>query len=183
MHQRLKRRPKLGAAPSGNLWLRSDLRQPPATRAASRPATTSPVVRSWLTWTLFGALLVTTAAAGHGYLITEPKAPGSSSTTLTSMPAKAQDARVTATDYTVERASEADMTTAAANTGLNSTAETLRYTPDNASTLPALYALEDTQQQLILQVEAIQASNRAMLDRLEHLQAALAPEEIAALAP
>lgn len=91
-----------------------------------------------MTWTLFGALLVTTAAAGHGFLATEPVvAP-------------------------IGEASPVELTQPITNT---------------ANTLPALYALEDTQQQLITQVEEIQAANRALLSRLESLQAALAPED------
>jgi len=141
VHQRLsgRRRSRRANAGSGNLWLRSDLRAPAAPQGRREPGTNPrPVVRSWMTWTLFGALLVTTAAAGHGFLATEPVvAP-------------------------IGEASPVELTQPITNT---------------ANTLPALYALEDTQQQLITQVEEIQAANRALLSRLESLQAALAPED------
>ncbi|MCR9184101.1 MAG: hypothetical protein NXH81_01750 [Halieaceae bacterium] len=163
MHQRLARRRNAPAVPStnGNLWLRSDLRRPaPASqpaRSLRRPATGSvarPAVRSWMTWTLFGALLVTTAAAGHGFLATEPKAPPG--------------------------AEPSHLIAAATEPPIHTEVPAQRAEP--ASTLPALYALEDTQQQLITQVEAIQASNRALLSRLDHLQAAMAPDANMALA-
>lgn len=147
MHQRLSPRQHSGRANtscSGNLWLRSDLRAPAAPRARRRRepgAHTRPAVRSWMTWTLFGALLVTTAAAGHGFLATEPVV-----------------ASPTRTATAISEASPV-------------------LQQPIARTLPALYALEDTQQQLITQVEEIQASNRALLSRLESLQAALAPDD------
>ncbi len=148
MHQRLsgRRRSRRANAGSGNLWLRSDLRAPAAPQGRREPGTNPrPVVRSWMTWTLFGALLVTTAAAGHGFLATEPVV-----------------ASVARTVAPIGEASPVELTQPITNT---------------ANTLPALYALEDTQQQLITQVEEIQAANRALLSRLESLQAALAPED------
>ncbi|MEZ5556290.1 hypothetical protein [Haliea sp.] len=144
MHQRLsgRRRSRRANAGSGNLWLRSDLRAPAAPQGRREPGTNPrPVVRSWMTWTLFGALLVTTAAAGHGFLATEPVV-----------------ASPTRTATAISEASPV-------------------LQQPIARTLPALYALEDTQQQLITQVEEIQASNRALLSRLESLQAALAPDD------
>ena len=150
MHQRLsgRRRSRRATAGSGNLWLRSDLRAPAAPQPQGRREPgrfTRPPVRSWMTWTLFGALLVTTAAAGHGFLATEPVVPS-----------------VARTVAPIGETAQVPLPQSIANT---------------ASTLPALYALEDTQQQLITQVEEIQAANRALLSRLESLQAALAPED------
>lgn len=156
MHQRLKRprRSRRAHPGSGNLWLRSDLRAPATPPAQPRPgpdAHTRPAVRSWMTWTLFGALLVTTAAAGHGFLATEPVV-----------------VSATRSVAPLDEAAPAPVSQPIVNT---------------ATTLPALYALEDTQQQLITQVEEIQASNRALLSRLESLQAALAPEDPATTTP
>ncbi|MEQ9464133.1 MAG: hypothetical protein RJQ10_10765 [Haliea sp.] len=158
MHQRLtRRRNRKTVTSAGNLWLRSDLRAPvlPPRQRHPAPGTHSrPAVRGWMTWTLFGALLVTTAAAGHGFLATEPTVAATAMAASTAIPVSAP-----------------------------SPASALRQPETNpANTLPALYALEDTQQQLIMQVEEIQASNRALLSRLERLQAALAPEDTTATA-